>query len=188
MKKLLPSLLILALVALAPGGQSQLRTSLVAQADTTSVVVLDVAFDGATFVLNQVTPGAPAIARGDTFVLNGKVFPNGTIPSGSGFDPNSSGSIGNFVCRGTALFNAAEIAAGAAPFVATTQSFLLDGGSALATEGLEAGVSPVTRVVTGGWGQYSGAGGEVTQELLGFNVTGFENYRCTFKLKKQAPK
>jgi hypothetical protein len=188
MKKPLLSLLILTLVGLAPIIPSQLVTPSVTQADTTSLVILDVAFDGATFVLNQVTPGAPAIARGDTFVLNGKVFPDGTIPSGGGFDPNSSGSIGNFVCRGSSLFNAAEIAAGAAPFIATTQAFLLDGGSALATEGLEAGVSPITRAVIGGWGQYSGATGEVTLELLGFNVTGFENYRCTFKLKKQSPK
>jgi hypothetical protein len=188
MKKLLPLLLILAMVALAPIIPSHLGASSVTQADTTSVVVLDVAFDGATFVLNQVTPGAPAIARGDTFVLNGKVFPGGTIPPGSGFDPNASGSIGNFVCRGTSLFNGAEIAAGAAPYVATTQTFLLDGGSALVSEGLEAAVSPITRVVPGGWGQYSGAGGEVTLELLGFNITGFENYRATFKLKKQAPK
>jgi hypothetical protein len=188
MKKPLPSLLVLTLVAFASIIPSQLGASSATQADTISVVVLDVAFNATTFVLNQVTPGAPAIARGDTFVLNGTVFPGGTIPSGSGFDPNSSGSIGNFVCRGTSLFNAAEIAAGAAPFVATTQDFLLDSGSALATEGLEAGLSPITRAVTGGWGHYSGAGGEVTQELLGFNVTGFENYRCTFKLKKQAPK
>jgi hypothetical protein len=187
MKRLLQSPFILALVALAPVIATQLCASLVTQADTARVVVLDVAFDGATFVLNQVAPGAPAITRGDTFVLNGKVFPGGTIPSGTGFDPNSSGSIGNFVCRGTSLFSAAEIEAGAAPFVATAQTFLLDGGSTLIAEGLEAGASPITRAVTGGWGKYSGANGEVTLELLGFNVTGLENYRCTFRLKKQAP-
>lgn len=188
MKKLSTSLLASALVALALITPSQPGATSVTQADSASTVVLDVAFNGATFVLNQVTPGAPAIARGDTFVLNGKVFAGGTIPPGAGFDPNSSGSVGDFVCRGTSLFNAAEIAAGSAPFVATTQAFLLDDGSALITEGLEAGVSPVTRAVTGGWGQYSGAGGEVILELLGFNATGLENYRCTFKLKKQAPK
>ena len=187
MKKLLLLLLILGMFASVPMIPSRPGTSSVTHADTTRIVILDVAFDGATFVLNQVTPGAPAIARGDTFVLNGKVFADGTIPSGSGFDPNSPGSIGNFVCRGTSLFNAAEIAAGAAPFVATTQTFLL-GGSSLVTDGLEAGVSPITRAVTGGTGDYAGVGGEVTLDLLGFNVTGFENYRFTFELKKQAPK
>jgi hypothetical protein len=188
MKKLLLSLLVLALVVLAPTNPSQVGTVQVAQADTTSVIVLDVAFDGATFVLNQVTPGAPDIARGDTFVLNGKIFAGGTIPAGSDFDPNSAGSIGKFICRGTSLYNGAEIASGAAPFVATTQTFLSDNGNALITEGLEAGVSPITRSVTGGWGQYGGVSGDVTLELIGFNITGFENYRCKFTLKKQAPK
>jgi hypothetical protein len=187
MKKLFLLSLVLALVAFTPRIPYHLVAVDVAQADTTTVLVLDVAFDGTTFALNQVTPGAPGLARGDTFVLNGKVFPGGTIPAGSGFNPNSSGSVGNFICRGTLLYSGAEIAAGAAPFIVTTQTFVLNGGSALLTEGLEAGVSPITRGVTGGWGQYSGAGGEITMDLIGFNITGFENYRCTFKLKKQAP-
>ena len=188
MKRLFLLSLVLSLVVFGPGIPSYPGDLQMAQADTTTILVLDVAFDGATFAVNQVAPGAPALARGDTFVLNGKVFPGETIPAGNDFNPNSPGSIGNFICRGTLLFSGAEIAAGAAPFVATTQTFVLDGGSALLTEGLEAGVSPITRSVTGGWGQYSGAGGEVTLNLIGFNITGFENYRFTFTLKKQAPK
>jgi hypothetical protein len=184
MKKLSLSLLTLALVAIAPIIPSRLDISTVAQADTVAVVVLDVAFECGTFVLNRVDPSATEGKRGDTFVLNGKIFPGGTIPAGSGFDPSSPGSIGNFICRGTQLYDDSDPTA-APPFVATTQIFVLNGGNALITAGLEAGVSPVTRAVTGGWGKrYSGASGEVTLDLIGFNITGCENYRCTFKLKK----
>lgn len=40
------------------------------------------------------------------------------------------------------------------------------------------------RVVTGGTGRYRGVIGEVEEEMLGFNATGFENVRFTFKIRK----
>ena len=186
MKKLLLPLIILALAAFAPVTLFQPGASPVARADTASVVVFDVAFDGSTF-RNQ--DGVPAgDFRGNTFILNGKIFPAGTIPPGDGtFSPDSPGGIGTFICRGTQLYDLSDTTADP-PFVVTTQLLRFDGDDAIVTEGLEAGVSPVRRAVTGGWGRYSGASGEVSLELLGFNTTGAENYRFTFTLKKQAPK
>jgi len=186
MKKLLFSLLVLGLIGVALSFPSQVSMVPVAQADNDRrTLVLEVAFDGRTFVPNPVDPTATSGARGDTFVLNGKIFPGGTIPPGDGtFSPDAAGSIGTFICRGTSLFSDAEIAAGAAPFVATTQTWVLDKGNTLVTDGLEGNVSPIQRAVTGGTHEFRGASGVVTLKLLGFNATGFEDYRATFHLKR----
>jgi len=158
-----------------------------ATADQT--ITLDVAFDGRSAIANLVDPAVTDGARGDTFVVNGKVFPGGAIPPGGTFDtpgtfdPDAPGSIGNFICRGTQLFNGAEIATGAAPYVATNQLFQLNNGDVLLTEGLEAGVDTIRRAVTGGVGSYSGARGEAHVTLIGINKTGWENYRFVFTLK-----
>jgi len=158
------------------------------QADVT--VTFDVAFDGRTYRgINGVDPFAtnpPDIARGDTFILNGKIFPGGTIPAGdSDFGPDSPGSIGKFYCRGTFLYNLDEIAAGAAPIVNTTQYVGLDSGSALVTEGLEGAVPQAVRAVVGGFGDFAGATGELRMDVLGANPTHENNWRFTFTLKKK---
>jgi hypothetical protein len=55
------------------------------------------------------------------------------------------------------------------------------GKEQLATEGIE-GKGTVTRIVTGGAGNYAGWTGEQVQTFLGFNPTGGVNLRVTFKL------
>jgi hypothetical protein len=55
------------------------------------------------------------------------------------------------------------------------------GKEQLATEGIE-GKGTVTRIVTGGAGNYAGWTGEQVQTFLGFNPTGGANLRVTFKL------
>lgn len=189
MKKLLVPLFLLGLIGFVPHVPQQVNVLPGVQADTEQTLTLDVAFDGRTGIANLVDPAIKDGARGDTFVVNGKVFPGGTIPAGGTFDqpgtfdPDTRGSIGNFVCRGTMLFNAAEIAAGAAPYVVTNQLFQFNTGDVLLTEGLEAGVNTVRRAVTGGVGTYSGARGEAHLTLIGINKTGWENYRFVFTLK-----
>ena len=189
MKKLLVPLFMLALLGFGPYVQQKFNVTPDVQADAAETLTLDVAFDGRTAIANLVDPAIKDGARGDTFVVNGKVFPGGAIPPGGTFDqpgtfdPGARGSIGNFVCRGTMLFDAAEIAAGAAPYVVTNQLFQLNTGDALLTEGLEAGVNTVRRAVTGGGGAYSGARGEAQLTLIGINKTGWENYRFVFTLK-----
>src|SRR5262245_7841043 len=190
MRKLLYSFFVLGLLGIATFLSYQPAVVSAAESPNIRFIVLDVAFDARTFTFNHANPASADLGRGDTFVLNGKVFVAGTIPPGGtaanpgSFSPDAPFSIGKFICRGTSLFNGAQVAAGAAPFVATTQTFVLDDGNWLMTEGLEGNATPIKRAVTGGLGDFSGIKGEVTMDLLGFNSTGMENYRFTFTLKK----
>ena len=150
------------------------------------VFTIDVAEDLAgKFVPTFVKPEHAQPERGSFFLTEGRIFPAGTIEGdGTGFDPNRSGHIGIWVCRGTHLVSAAEIPA-ADLWVNTAQIFVIgrQGKEQLTTEGLE-GSGTVTRIVTGGAGNYAGYVGEQRQEFLGFNQTGGVNLRVTFILRR----
>ena len=128
-----------------------------------------------------------ALGRGDGFIAEGKIFPVGTLPSGDQTnDPNDPGSIGNWVQRGTMAATVAEIDAGARPaFFATWYHFLND-GSALVVDGPHPESGPMA--VVGGMGRFSGAGGELSDEIIGWNSTGCPNLRLTITLEKRAAK
>jgi hypothetical protein len=155
-------------------------------------LVLDVAIDAHTLSLNNNDPSDPANPRrGTTFIVYGKIFPGGTIPSGvTPFDPNTAGSVGVWVCRGVFLADFADIVSGAASSAFdTTQMFLLaTDENALFTEGFEGNVGVTThRTVTGGTGRFRGVIGEVHQQTIGVNrngaADGLFDLRFTFKLK-----
>ena len=59
---------------------------------------------------------------------------------------------------------------------------MTDGEEALFSEGPEFGAT-THRVVLGGTGRYRGVIGEVQEEQLGVNTTGFVNYRYTFTIR-----
>jgi hypothetical protein len=59
------------------------------------------------------------------------------------------------------------------------------GKEQIASEGLE-GRGAVTRIITGGAGNYAGFIGEQRQTFLGFNPTGGVNLRVTFVLRQVA--
>src|SRR5262245_54187689 len=67
---------------------------------------LDVAVDHATFAIVPsnglvLQPEAAGPNRGTPFIVDGKVFPGGTLRKGSGTgDPNQAGSIGTWICKG----------------------------------------------------------------------------------------
>ena len=149
------------------------------------VFTVDVAEDLAgKFVPTFVKPEHTQPERGSFFVTEGRVFPAGTIQGdGAGFDPNSRGHIGVWICRGTHLVAASDIPA-ASLWVTTAQLFVLgrQGKEQITTEGVE-GSGTVTRVVTGGAGNYAGFVGEQRQTFLGFNPTGGVNVRVTFILR-----
>jgi hypothetical protein len=154
-------------------------------------VIYEVATDARTFRLNR-GASLPEAQRGDSFIVEGKIYPISTIPPGGTlqspgpFDPATApGSIGKWVLRGTFNHDFNEILAGAEPFVFGTQYFLFDDGNMLVTEGPHGG-SPQLRVITGGAGAWSGAAGEVREEIFGVNLTGLFNQRFTFKIKKQS--
>ncbi len=149
---------------------------------------VDVAEDFTKFQPTLLNPGDLEPLRGSFFLTEGRIFPKGTIQGdGADFDPNSAGSIGLWICRGTHLANASDIISGDAEiWVATTQNYLLPhDGRSIATEGRE-GSMPIVRTVVGGTGKYRGYVGEQRQELLGFNKTFGVNLRVTFILRKVA--
>jgi hypothetical protein len=152
------------------------------------VFTVDVAEDLAgKFVPTFVKPEHTQPERGSFFVTEGRIFPAGTIDGdGATFDPNQRGHIGIWICRGTHLVAANEIPA-APLWVDTAQLFVLgrQGKEQLASEGVEGG-GTVTRIVTGGTGNYAGWVGEQRQTFLGFNPTGGVNLRVTFILRPPA--
>jgi hypothetical protein len=160
--------------------------------DDVQTFVLDVAIDAHTLSLNNNDPAdAGNPRRGSTFIVYGKVFPGGTIPSGvTPFDPNMAGSIGDWVCRGVFLADFADIMSGAAALtVDTTQMFLLTTDkNALFAEGFEGNVGVTThRTVTGGTGRFRGVIGEVQQQTIGVNrngaADGLFDLRFTFRVQ-----
>jgi hypothetical protein len=148
------------------------------------VFTVDIAEDFSLFNPTLVKPTDTQPERGSFFVTEGNIYRAGTIKGdGANFDPNSTGSLGRWFCRGTHLVPASAIPA-AAFWVQTAQAYLFpDDTRTLTTEGVE-GNGTVVRVVTGGTGKYSGFVGEQRQEFLGFNSTGGVNLRVTFLLKK----
>ena len=151
-------------------------------------LTVDVAEDLAgKFVPTFVKPEHTQPERGSFFVTQGRVFPAGTIVGdGADFNPNRSGHIGVWICRGTHLVSASEIPA-ASWWVTTAQLFVLgrQGIEQITSEGLE-GSGTVTRIVTGGAGNFAGYVGEQRQTFLGFNATGGANLRVTFILRPVA--
>lgn len=149
------------------------------------VFTIDVAEDLAgKFVPTFVKPGDTQPERGSFFVTEGRLFPEGTIQGdGADFDPNRSGHIGVWFCRGTHLVAASEIPA-ASLWVNSAQLFIIgrQGKEQIATEGVE-GAGTVTRIITGGAGNFVGFVGEQRQTFLGFNSTGGVNLRVTFILR-----
>jgi hypothetical protein len=80
----------------------------------------------------------------------------------------------------------AEIVSGTRPAFFATWFHLLDDGSGLVVDGPHPESGPMA--VVGGMGRFSGAGGQLIDEIIGSNVTGCPNLRLTVRLKKQAPK
>ena len=152
-------------------------------------IVIDVAEDARTASVNTASPTDTGPKRGATAISNGKIYPGGTIPAGDGLDIDTlTGSIGNWITRHTLNFDASQIVAGAHPALSSTEYYLFtrtgvsDGEEALFSEGPEFGAT-THRVVLGGTGRYRGVIGEVQEETLGSNSTGFANKRFTFTIR-----
>jgi hypothetical protein len=176
--------LAVALVVAGGTGTSAGADSRRHDSNDTIVFTVDVAEDFSQFVPTLVKPTDTEPKRGSFFVTEGRIFPGGTIKGdGADFDPNSSGAIGRWFCRGTHLVSGSEFPT--APLgVSTAQLYLLPNqNKSISTEGVE-GAAPARRPVTGGTGIYRDYIGEQKQELLGFNATGGVNLRVTFILKK----
>ncbi len=152
-------------------------------------IVIDVAEDARTASLNSASATDTEPKRGATAIINGKIYPGGTIAAGNGLDIDTlTGSIGTWLTRHTFNVDLSQILAGAHPALSSTQYYLFsptgasDGEEALMSEGPEFGAT-THRVVLGGTGRYRGVIGEVQEETLGVNSTGFANKRFTFTIR-----
>jgi hypothetical protein len=182
MKRIGLSLFVLVAVTVAQFG---VQTTVEANADET--ITFDVAIDCRTW-RNNLGISFDDMARGDSFIANGKIFPAGTLPSGTATnDPNGRGSIGAWIERGTMAATLAEIVAGKRPAFFATWFHMLDDGRGLVADGPHPDSGPMA--VIGGTGGFSGASGEISEvTIIGTNSTGCPNMRLIINLKKQAPK
>jgi hypothetical protein len=155
---------------------------------------VDVALDGATWRMNDGSnPFFPvftgALARGNTFIVSGRIYPKNTLQEGGSFGggasnpsgPETPGAIGTWVCRGTFNLDIGDIANGAVPHVTSTQIFTFDSGDVLVTEGPEGGTE-VLRAIVGGAGHLRHARGDVVETPLGVNTSNLFNVRMHFRL------
>lgn len=163
-----------------------------AASESTLTIALDVAMDASTARAERSDWSVSGQVRGDTVISNGLVYAGGSVPDGDAtatFAMSDDGRLGTLFVRGQYVADAAEIASGAPHSLASTHIFMLDEGSGIITEGLE-GTGTEVRAVVGGFGKYSGATGQVTEEVLGWNASGGYNLRFTFNLNvanAQAP-
>jgi len=155
-------------------------------------LAFDVATDARTFRINRGAP-LPEAKRGDSFIVEGLIYPAGTIaPGGTLLSPGTfnpitaTGSIGKWVLRGTFNYDFGEIIGGAEPAVFGTEYFLFNDGKMLVSEGSHGGVQPQLRAIVGGGGTMSGATGDVREQVIGTNITGLFNQQFTFKIKRQS--
>jgi hypothetical protein len=155
-----------------------------AEAKDAHTLAFDVACDCRT-----ASPGFFGGNRGDVFIINGKIFPARTLPSGvASNDPtqpvNGVSPIGDWTCRGQLAGEfPPDIAAAysSTPFAWNTQYFLLKGG-ALTAEGYPTATGELLSV-TGGIRSFSGASGFLVEAGFGTNITGCPNFRATFRLR-----
>ncbi len=134
--------------------------------------------------------------RGDAWIVSGKIFPAGTLPSGTATnDPTlpvrGVAPIGEWTCRGQSALPfppAVAAAYSATPFAFNTQYFILNDGRALTVEGYALSDLTGERLsLTGGIGGFSGAAGDVEEGPIGTNAstnaTGCPNFRATFTIR-----
>jgi hypothetical protein len=154
--------------------------------DEIKTLTVDVAQIGSTNAQNDVDPseGQFTFTRGDTFILDGTIYPNGTLVRGNADNVPTVPGIGKYTIRATNTGGP-----GTVPTVAfATELFLLpDDATSILTDGLWPNERfSAHRVVLGGTGRFRYSAGEVYEENLGLNKDGFCNLRVTFKIRKAA--
>jgi hypothetical protein len=159
---------------------------------------VDIAQYASTYVQNDVNPseGQEVFSRGDTFIVEGTIYPAGSLPGGKADnDPHAPGSIGKYRMRGTFTTDFANFeravagSAGADPvlgFASELYSFPDDLATVL-TDGIWPNAHfSGQRQVLGGTGRFHDIVGEVNEENIGENKDGFCNLRVTFQIRKVA--
>jgi hypothetical protein len=166
------------------------------QASHEEVFTVDVAESPVNYQQNNVDPseGQDVFSPGDTFILEGTIYPAGTLPRGkANNDPEAPGGIGKYRVRGTFTADFANFEKavnrlpGANPeagFVTEIYSFH-EGETSIMTDGIWPNANfSARRVVLGGTGQFRDIVGEIKEENIGENASGFCNLRITFLVKR----
>jgi hypothetical protein len=164
--------------------------------DEISTFTVDVAESTVNYRQNNVdrSEGQDLFSPGDTFILEGTIYPAGKLPRGKvNNDPNAPGGIGKYRVRGAYTVDfanfekAVEGLPGVNPeagFVTEIYSFHEDGTSIM-TDGIWPNANfSARRAVLGGTGQFRDIVGEIKEENIGENSTGFCNLRITFLVKR----
>ena len=102
-------LVVLGLAGVVPGLPPQVGVQTAVQADTETTH--HPGYGASTAARSTTLRGLTLdqIVRGDSFIVNGKIFRAGTLPAGTqSNDPNDPGSIGTYVSRGTSTGTLAE--------------------------------------------------------------------------------
>jgi len=181
------SLVVLGLAGLA--GTGILGFAGVADTDDNNRnnLIVDVACDCRT--------GVSGDSRASVFMIQGKIFPAGTLPQGTASnDPTQPvrgiGPIGDWLCRGQNTFPlppAAPAVYNSTPFAFNTQYFIFKENRALTAEGYDVPTDTNGTggflSVTGGIGSFRGAAGDIQPTILGTNATGCPNFRAKFNLR-----
>lgn len=168
-------------------------------------LVIDVAARFSTFRIglpdNVQEPSPIGIPRGSSFLLEGVIFPGGTIVPGELFDleANLDRHIGQWFCWGNIIATETR----PVPHTVSTQEHVfgkIDPAlpfppDKLVSNGMEgsfeAANNPQMRAVTGGSGRYAGATGHAAQFLIGQNTdtdpNGLESSTLRFVLDVRRP-
>jgi len=173
----------LAGTVLALGAVTAISTGGLAQGGTLNI---EVAETGSRFApdLDFLDDGGNPL-RGGYFVTEGYIYESGTLTCADGscngvlYDEAGNASpefpdsvIGTWTCYGVHVEDAATLESGA--IVVTTQIFDLGesvGSDMIVSDGFELIDldTPFSRAITGGTGDYAGAGGVQTQTFIGLN-------------------
>lgn len=176
---------VLGLAIVMPGFKPLVELQGVVNAANENILSFDVACDCRTFVSGP--------NRGEPFIVNGKIFPAGTLPTGNATnDPtlpvNGVAPIGTWTCRGQNAFPfppAIAVAYSTSPFAYFDWHFVLNDGRGLNAAGYPTSPTGETSSlsVTGGIGDFSGGSGEIRGAVFGTNATGCPNFRANIRFR-----
>lgn len=186
--------LVVALLLSATGGIAATQASNAWRQPHREVMQVELAQDMTSFAFTKATTSDPAAAPafGDPFIIEGYLYPAGTLTESNGINPDGSPEfpekvIGTWTCIG--WFVGEGLATTTGPWAVSTQLFSFgdqDGTTTITTEGYETpDLSVIHRAITGGTGAYIAAIGEQTQQRIGRNATGASNFTIELTLVKQ---
>lgn len=156
------------------------------QAGSKRNFTLEVSMDPETRGINPPLMGGPNPPKGIIVIVNGNIYPEGTLSPGIG--PDLDGAIGTWRCHFAGLGEIDLPLTGAVTYYFQLNSTGYDHESMIIVQGLNSHLDPVQSVrrvlaVVGGTGRYARVRGEVLEEVTSENSVGARNLRFRFRLR-----